>query len=930
MKTISRRGVLSVFLLLAGALQAQTEIHNGREVKARQVLLRLTGAGATVRQRLLQIGDADDFRPINRGMNIYVLHSRSANVATLLSALQQEQGIAYVEPDYLVKAVAATPNDVEFPQQWALLNTANPGADIGATGAWNISTGGTTSVAGVVDTGIDYTHPDLAANVWSAPSSFTVTLSWGTLACPAGSHGYNAIKRSCDPQDDNGHGTHVSGTIGAVGNNDLGVVGVNWTARMMALKFMDSTGTGYVSDAIDAIEFGLQSKSIFGSAANLRVLSNSWGGADFSQALLDEINRANTADVLFVVAAGNGTQNIDTTPTYPASYTAANIVAVAATTNTDGLASFSNFGLNSVDLGAPGLNIISTYPNSSYATLSGTSMATPHVAGAALLLLSACRLNTAALKQALIANVDPISSLSGITVSGGRLNVSKAIHSCAGPSSGTASFVKADTTTTGSWKGVYGSDGYSVIGDSASTPSYVSITPSGNSTYVWNASTADVRALQKASASDRIAGCWYTSTSMTTDLRFNDSNTHQVAMYLLDWDNYSGRTERIDILDANNNVLDTRSVSNFVGGEYLVWNLSGHVTVRVTNTNSNAVVSGLFFGVGGATATASFVKTDTTTTGSWKGAYGSDGYNVIGDSVSTPSYVSVTPSGNSTYVWNASTADVRALQKASATDRLAGCWYTSTSMTIDLRFDDSNTHQVAFYLLDWDNYSGRTERIDILDSNNNVLDTRSVSNFVGGEYLVWNLSGHVIVRVTNTNSNAVVSGLFFGTGGAVATAAFLKTDTTTSGSWKSVYGADGDNIMGDSASTSSYVSPAPSGNTTYVWDPSTTDIRALQKAAAADRIAGCWYTSTSMTIDLPFTDGNTHQVALYLLDWDNYLGRNERIDILDSSNKVLDTRSVTNFTGGEYLVWNLSGHVTIRVTNINPSSNAVVSGLFFR
>src|SRR5205085_821587 len=203
------------------------------------------------------------------------------------------------------------------------------GADIGATGAWTYSTGGTANVAGVVDTGIDYTHPDLAANVWSAPAPFTVSLSWGTLTCPAGSHGYNGVARSCDPKDDHGHGTHVSGTIGAVGNNAQGVAGVNWTARIMGLKFLNSSGSGSTSDAIDAIEFALQAKTIFGAAANVRVLSNSWGGDGFSQALLDEINRANTADALFVVAAGNSTQNNDVTPSYPAAFKAANIITVA-------------------------------------------------------------------------------------------------------------------------------------------------------------------------------------------------------------------------------------------------------------------------------------------------------------------------------------------------------------------------------------------------------------------------------------------------------------------------------------------------------------------------------------------------------------------------------------------------------------------------
>ncbi len=387
-----------------------------------------------------------------------------------------------MEPNYFVKTVT-TPNDPNFSLQWSFLNTATPGADISATLAWDISTGSTANVVGVVDTGIDYTHPDLAANVWAAPASFTVNLSWGSLTCPAGSHGYNAITHSCDPRDDNQHGTHVSGTIGAIGNNSIGVAGVNWSTRIMALKFLDNTGSGSTSDAIDAIEFAIQAKSTFGANANVRVLSNSWGGSGFSQSLLDEINKANTNEMLFVVAAGNSSQNTDTIPSYPAAFNAPNLISVAATTNTDALASFSNFGPKTITMGAPGLNILSTLPNNAYGYLSGTSMATPHVSGAAMLLLSKCTLNTAALKTSLASNVDPIPSLAGITVTGGRLNVNKALRSCTGIVSqpaGSASFIKTDAGTEGNWKSAYGADGVNIIGDTTTYPSYVTVTPAQN------------------------------------------------------------------------------------------------------------------------------------------------------------------------------------------------------------------------------------------------------------------------------------------------------------------------------------------------------------------------------------------------------------------------------------------------------------------
>lgn len=441
--------VLLMFFAFPLRAQNKTEFFQGQQVTAQEVLVKFRAANL---ERLAQVGAALDLDIVKAvgGIGVLLMHSRSKDVSTLLGVLARRDDVAYAEPNYVVTAINI-PNDPRFTELYGLQNTGQPilgrpgvpGADISAVPAWDITTGSRANVVAVVDTGIDYTHPDLADNVWSAPADFTVTIGNLIITCVAGTHGFNAITNTCDPRDDNNHGTHVSGTIGAVGNNTLGVAGVNWTANIMGVKFLNDRGSGTTSDAINAVEFVVQAKAAFadGGDANARVLSNSWGGGGFSQALLDEINRANDNGMLFVAAAGNNHSNNDVVPFYPANYGAPSMIAVAATDNQDALAFFSNFGANTVHLGAPGVNVLSTVRGGGYSYLSGTSMATPHVSGAAALVLSVCDLDTATLKATLIDSADPIDSLSGITVSGGRLNVHAAILACSGGAPASAASV---------------------------------------------------------------------------------------------------------------------------------------------------------------------------------------------------------------------------------------------------------------------------------------------------------------------------------------------------------------------------------------------------------------------------------------------------------------------------------------------------------
>ncbi len=346
-----------------------------------------------------------------------------------IARLKSHQAIEYVEPDYQV-SIARTPDDPRFDELWGLNNDGQTGgtadADIDAVEAWDISTGSRDVVVGVIDTGIDYSHSDLASNMWVNSSEIP-----GDGIDNDGNgfvddvHGINAITDSGDPMDDEGHGTHVSGTIGASGGNGIGVVGVNHEVSLVGCKFLDAAGNGSTSDAIKCIDYMVGLKN---SGVNLRVLNNSWGGGGYSQALADAIASSEAADLLFVAAAGNDTIDNDVNPHYPSNYENASVLSVASTDQTDGISWFSHYGLTSVDMGAPGSAILSTTPGESYASYSGTSMATPHVAGAAALVLSINpELSTQELKDLLMSSGDANAALQGVTVAGTRLNVNQAL-----------------------------------------------------------------------------------------------------------------------------------------------------------------------------------------------------------------------------------------------------------------------------------------------------------------------------------------------------------------------------------------------------------------------------------------------------------------------------------------------------------------------
>jgi subtilisin family serine protease len=338
----------------------------------------IAAAGGKIEQRVSSIDAA-------------VVAARSgATTDDLAADLAKAGSVAFVEPNYIVRS-SRIPNDVGFSKLWGLHNTGQlggkPGADIHAPSAWDIITGGDVTVA-VTDTGIDYRHPDLDGNMWANPAEAANGVDDDGNGFVDDVHGIDLAYGDSDPADDSGHGSHVAGVIGAEGNNTIGTAGVNWKIRLMALKFLDRRGDGNTADAAAAIDYAVDEGA--------KVINASWGGPAFSHTLYAAVSRAADHGVLFVAAAGNDGVDSDTSPDYPAAFDLPNVISVAASDPDDRLLDFSNYGQRTVDLAAPGDEIYSTVP---------------------------IKINSSGYA------VDVLTSLSGKTVTGGRLNVTKALGS---------------------------------------------------------------------------------------------------------------------------------------------------------------------------------------------------------------------------------------------------------------------------------------------------------------------------------------------------------------------------------------------------------------------------------------------------------------------------------------------------------------------
>ncbi len=697
----------------------------------------ITAAGATVQATTIS--------------GLYEVQGPSADMGTLAQQLAASSTVQYAEPVQTLH-VATVPNDPDFTNgsQWGLNGTWG----INAPAAWNTTTGSDKVIVADVDTGMDYNNPDLIDNTWlnqaEIPSSVLPKLTdvynngvitftdlnnpvnqgpgkivdtngdgvitgsdviaptsaggWasgstqdGNTSEPDDLIGWNFANNNNNPMDQNGHGTVTAGEIGAVGNNGIGISGVDWNVQIMPVQAFDASGNGTDVQAAEAIEYAVQNGA--------KVINCSFTGINTDPVFTQAIDYADSEGVIIVAAAGNNALDLDNPLIGFAAYP--NVLTVASIDSDGDLSSWSNYGAATVQLAAPGSNILSTlFGGDGY--MSGTSMAAPFVTGTVALVEAAHP--TWSMSQVIGAVVDHTTSdpaLAGFVTSGGVLNAAAAVANTDGAYVTSANPNGAGTSASplSSFQLTFNEQ----INPATFTPSQVTLSgPAGTISGVSVTAVAGSNDHQfLISFASQTAGGTYTL---------------KVGPSIQDWYGNS--------MDQNRNGVNGEASDAFV---YVVQPI-----------------------------VATLVRRDTTSQGNWIGAYGSQGYNIIGSTASYPSYATVSVAGETATTWAATTNDPRALQTPGGANRIAACWYSGTSFTVSINLTDGQAHDVAVYAVDWPDY-GRSEQIQVSSASTGaVLDTETISNFNGGLYLQWRITGDVIIQFSGMGgTNAVLSGLFF-------------------------------------------------------------------------------------------------------------------------------------------------------------------------
>lgn len=378
--------------------------------------------------------------------------------------------IDFVEPNYLISKDDTTPNDPQFPEQWALHNTGttagHAGADIGVIGAWDTTTGSSSTVIAVIDSGIDFSHPDLANNQWTNAAETKNKQDEDHDGFIDDTNGWDFVADSPTIKDEAGHGTAVAGLIAAEGNNGTGIAGVMWKAQLMNLRVLDKAGTGDVASAVEAIDYA--------TAHGVQVINLSWGTDEASLALKDTIQRADRRNIVVVCSAGNDARDVESAPYYPASFDLTNLISVAATDNQDTLAAWSNAGQTHITIAAPGVDVLTTKTGKGYQTISGTSASAPLVAGVAGLVKTLRpQLSAAQTKAMIVSGARSVAALAGKVSAGGVVDAAKALQAMSAlpPSEGVGSNSSEASNTNSNNGGNAGNGGTTGSGTTAGSSS---------------------------------------------------------------------------------------------------------------------------------------------------------------------------------------------------------------------------------------------------------------------------------------------------------------------------------------------------------------------------------------------------------------------------------------------------------------------------